>query len=203
MTNFWHDLIRAARWHRRLLAGLFAAAAVYFGLASFSPPAAASTAVLAAARDLPGGVTPAADDLRVLRLPPATVPSGVLRPDTDLSDRILATAVRAGEPLTDARFLTPTALPTGLVAYPLRLDDPDIAGLLRPGDHVDLYAASATADLSAARLATAVRVLALPAPSRSSGGALVVLATSPSTAARLAQSTTNSRIAVALTRDTS
>lgn len=203
MTNFWHDLIRAARWHRRLLAGLFAAAAVYFGLTSFSPPAAASTAVLAAARDLPGGVTPSAADVRVLRLPPATVPSGALPPDSNLSERILATAVRSGEPLTDARFLTPTAVPPGLVAYPLRLDDPDIAALLRPGDHVDLYAASATADLSATRLATAVRVFALPAPSRSSGGALVVLATSPTTAARLAQSASNSRITVALTRDTS
>ncbi|ONI71647.1 hypothetical protein BWI15_15935 [Kribbella sp. ALI-6-A] len=203
MTNFWHDLLRAARWHRRLLAGLFAAAAVYFGLVTFSPPPAASTPVLAAARDLPGGVTPSASDLRTLRLPAAVVPSGTLRPGADLSQRILATAVRSGEPLTDARFLTPTAVPSGLLAYPLRLDDADIAALLRPGDRVDLYAASATADVSATRLATAVPVLALPTPTRSSGGALVVLATSPATAARLAQSTTNTRISVALTPDTS
>ncbi|WP_432941480.1 Flp pilus assembly protein CpaB [Kribbella sp. CA-253562] len=203
MTNFWHDLLRAARWHRRLLAGLFAAAAVYFGLATFSPPPAASTPVLAAARDLPGGVTPSASDLRTLRLPAALVPSGTLRPGADLSQRVLATAVRSGEPLTDARFLTPTAVPSGLLAYPLRLDDADIAALLRPGDRVDLYAASATADVSATRLASAVPVLALPTPTRSSGGALVVLATSPATAARLAQSTTNTRISVALTPDTS
>jgi Flp pilus assembly protein CpaB len=203
MTNFWHDLLRAARWHRRLLAGLFAAAAVYFGLATFSPPPAVSTPVLAAARDLPGGVTPSASDLRTLRLPAAVVPSGTLRPGADLSRRVLATPVRSGEPLTDARFLTPTAVPSGLLAYPLRLDDADIAALLRPGDRVDLYAASATADDSATRLATAVPVLALPAPTRSSGGALVVLAASPATAARLAQSTTNTRISVALTPDTS
>ncbi|MEV6282074.1 SAF domain-containing protein [Kribbella sp. NPDC051770] len=202
MTNFWHDLIRAARWHRRLLAGLFAAAAVYFGLASFAPPAAASAPVLAAARDLPGGITPTPGDLRTLRLPPAAVPSGALQPGADLSQRILATPVRSGEPLTDARFLTPTAVPAGLVAYPLRLDDPDIAALLRPGDHVDLYAASATAAPTATALATAARILALPAPTRSAG-ALLVLATTPSTAARLAQSTANSKISVALTPDTS
>ncbi|ADB34779.1 SAF domain protein [Kribbella flavida DSM 17836] len=203
MTNsFLHDLVRAARWHRRLLAGLFAAAAVYFALVAVSPPPAASTPVLAAARDLPGGLTPAAGDIRTLRLPTSTVPAGVLPPGTDLSHRVLATAVRSGEPLTDARFLTPTAVPPGLLAYPLRLDDADIAALLRPGDRIDLYAASATADASATRLAEAVPILALPAPTRSTG-ALVVLAASPGTAARLAQASANTRLTVALTPDTS
>ena len=124
---------------------------------------------------------------------------------------MLATAVRSGEPLTDARFLTPTAVPPGLVAYPLRLDDPAIVALLHPGDRLDLYAATSTATDSATHLARAIPVLAIPslggtastAARTGPSGALVVLAATPATAARIAQAAANSRISVALTPDTS
>jgi Flp pilus assembly protein CpaB len=200
-------LLRVARWHRRLLAGVAAAAAAWFALAAVSPPPAPTTAVLAAERDLPGGTAPKPGDLRTIQLPPAAVPAGALRPGTDLSRRVLATAVRSGEPLTDARFLTPTAVPPGLVAYPLRLDDPAIVALLHPGDRLDLYAATSTATDSATHLARAIPVLAIPGSTGTTrtgpSGALVVLAAMPATAARIAQAAANSRISVALTPDTS
>ncbi|MGW6279897.1 SAF domain-containing protein [Kribbella sp. NPDC055071] len=196
------DLIRAARWHRRLVAGIAAAAAVYFGLLALSPSPPPTVAVLAAARDLPGGAVPDDADLRIVGLPPGSVPDGVLRPGADLTARVLSGPVRSGEPLTDARFLSPAAIPSGQIAYPFRIDDADIGALLRVGDHLNLYAATSTTD-HAGLLAHAVRILTLPTPRTTSSGALIVVATTPDVATRLAQATTNSRITVALTPDTS
>ncbi|MFC9690034.1 Flp pilus assembly protein CpaB [Kribbella sp. NPDC056951] len=199
--SFLRDLSRAARWHRRLLAGVAAAAAVYFGLTSLAPAAPPTVTVLAAARDLPGGITPTADDLRTLALPADSVPSAALRPGADLARRVLTGPVRAGEPLTDARFLGPGLVPSGSVAYPFRIDDAEVGALLRVGDRIDLYAGTSTTSAAAGLVAHAVRVIALP--SSRSTGALIVTAVSPAVAARLAQATTNSRISVALTPDTS
>lgn len=197
------DLLRAARWHRRLLAGLAAAGAVYFGLVALSPSPPPTVAVLAAARDLAGGAVPAGSDLRTLQLPTGLVPDGALTPGTDLTARVLSGPVRAGEPLTDARFLAPVSVPEGSVAYPFRIDDADISALLRVGDRVNLYAATSTPADGANLLARAVRVVALPGPRTTTSGALIVVATTPEVASRLAQATANSKIAVALTPDTS
>jgi len=197
------DLLRAARWHRRLLAGLAAAGAVYFGLVALSPSPPPTVAVLAAARDLAGGAVPAGSDLRTLQLTTGLVPDGDLTPGTDLTARVLSGPVRAGEPLTDARFLAPVSVPEGSVAYPFRIDDADISALLRVGDRVNLYAATSTPTDGANPLARAVRVVALPGPRTTTSGALIVVATTPEVASRLAQATANSKIAVALTPDTS
>jgi hypothetical protein len=197
------DLLRAARWHRRLLAGVAAAGAVYFGLVALSPSPPPTVAVLAAASDLSGGAVPADSDLRTLELPTGLVPDGALEPGTDLTARVLSGPVRAGEPLTDARFLAPGSVPVGSVAYPFRIDDADISALLRVGDRINLYAATSTPADGANLLARAVRVVALPGPRTTTSGALIVVATTPEVASRLAQATANSRIAVALTPDTS
>lgn len=159
--------------------------------------------MLAAARDLTGGAAPTRDDLRTVDLPPGAVPTGALRPGTDLSARVLSGPVRAGEPLTDARFLAPPAVPPGSVAYPFRIDDADISGLLRVGDHISLYAATSTTADAAILLAEAVPVVALPAPSSATSGALIVVAITPQIAGRLAQASTSARLTVALTHDTS
>ncbi|HET6740135.1 MAG TPA: hypothetical protein VFH76_14415 [Kribbella sp.] len=196
------DLIRAARWHRRLLAGAAAAAAVYFGLLALSPAPPPTVKVVAAAHDLTGGAVPAHGDLRTVDLPAGTVPSGALRPDSELTTRVLSGPVRAGEPLTDARFLAPPAVPSGSVAYPVRVDDADITTLLRVGDHLSLYAAAGTTADAATLLARSVAVVALPEPRSMTSGALIVVATTPDVAARLAQAGANSRITVAMTPDT-
>lgn len=203
-NSLLRDVLKAARWHRRLLAGLSAAAAVYFGLVALSPAPPPTVAVLGAARDLPGGARPAAADLRTLQLPAPVVPSGALRPGAEVAKRVLAGPVRSGEPLTDARFLSSSALAGDLLAYPLRLDDAEIISLLHVGDRIDLYAATSTAADSANQLARAVSVVALPARSAaSSSGALVVIAARSDVVSRVAQATANTRITVALTPDTS
>ncbi|WP_433009064.1 Flp pilus assembly protein CpaB [Kribbella sp. CA-294648] len=202
----FRHLLKAVRRHRRLLAGLSAAAAVYCGLTALSPPPPPTVAVLAAARDLSGGSPPTARDLRTVRLPTGVVPSGALRPGSDLTKRVLAGPVRSGEPLTDARFLTPAALPPGQFAYPVRVDDADLTTLLQVGDRIDLYAATSTPGDAATPLADGVRVLALPAARASttgSSGALVVIAAGRESIAKVAQASANARISFALTPDTS
>jgi Flp pilus assembly protein CpaB len=152
--------------HRRLLAGLLTAVAVAAGLQAVAPAAPATVTMTVAARDLPAGATVAATDLTTTDVPPGTVPDGAI---AEAAGAVLAAPVRRGEPITDARLVgagLTTAHP-GLVALPVRLPDGAMAGLLEPGDRVDLYAVAAAGDAEASsgeatRVAAGVLVLAVP-----------------------------------------
>jgi Flp pilus assembly protein CpaB len=203
-TSLLPDLIRAAGRHRRLIASLAAAAAVYCTVSALSPGPPPTVAVLAAARDLPGGTVPSAGDLRTVRLPAAIVPDGALRPGSAVASRLLAGPVRAGEPLTDARFMSPGLVRragAGRIAYPMRIADAETVALIRTGDRVDVLSASATGRRAADTVASGVTVIGLPAPARDSAGrgALVVVAVPAAVAAELAQAEINGRLSVALT----
>jgi Flp pilus assembly protein CpaB len=208
-STLLRDLARAAGWHRRLLASVAAAAAVYFTVSALSPPPPETVGVLAAARDLPGGTAPSGRDLHTIRLPPDAVPAGAVRATAEVHGRVLAGPVRAGESLTDARFVTPglvRRLGDDRVAYPVRIDDAEVAGLLRVGDRVDVLAAGSTSTTgttgTAGTVAEAAGVIALPAPAESGRGALVVLAVPRAVAADIAQASVNDRLTLALTGDT-
>lgn len=101
------------------------------------------TTVVVAAHDLsPGGALTQAD-LGIRSLPAADVPNGAFTSPDAVVGRVLAGAVRTGEPLTDVRLLGPadTTLTTGdptSATVPVRLADPDVADLLRPGVRVDV-----------------------------------------------------------------
>jgi pilus assembly protein CpaB len=199
-------LLRTANWHRRLLASACAAAAVAFALSALAPKPPPIVRVLAAARDVPAGATLTSADVHVVRLPHALVPSGALVATDDVTGRVVAGPLRRDEPLTDVRLVGTSlfsAVGDGLVAAPLRIADPGAARLLQAGDVVDVLAASDHSSPSlATTVATGVRVLAVPAPDDSSGGiddgALVVLATTPSTAALLARAATTDRLSVVI-----
>ncbi|TDB91070.1 SAF domain-containing protein, partial [Actinomadura sp. 7K534] len=123
---------------RRPLAALFAAAAAGLALLALRPGPAPSVRVLAAARDLPAGTTLTPSDLRRVALPAAAVPSGTLRSGTG---RVLATPMRAGEPLTDTRVVGDGLLRgygADTVATPVRMADADAVRLLHPGDRIDV-----------------------------------------------------------------
>jgi Flp pilus assembly protein CpaB len=161
------------------------------------------TTVLAAAHDLPGGSPVTSDDLVSTALPKQAVPAGAYRAATPLEGRILAGPVRAGEPLTDARFVAPglvSRLPGDTVAYPVRIDDADVVSLLRTGDHVDLVAAGSTRSTT---VAVSAPVIALPSPADTARGALLVLAVPRTTAGSIAEASVNNRLTVAITGDTS
>ncbi len=115
-------LRRPLRRHRRLAAAVLLALAAAVAVRSVLP-APAGTALVTAGRDLPAGHVLAASDLATVRVPHAAVPDGALGEQVLVGTR-LASPVRAGEVVTDARVsgagLT-TALPAGHVAVPVVL----------------------------------------------------------------------------------
>ncbi|MDH2430473.1 Flp pilus assembly protein CpaB [Sphaerisporangium sp. TRM90804] len=200
--------IQALNRRRRLIAAILAAAAVgCLGLALQPPDR--LTEVLAAARDLTGGRLNG-NDVTVVRLPPEAVPDGVYRPGAQLTGRVLAAPVRRGEPITDLRLLGPAlvdAYGPGMRATPIRVTDAASAGLLRPGDVIDVIANAATPqweDIPSpgpATIAQAVTVIALPRPAGAADtntGALVVLATTPDQATQLARAGPGSHLSITI-----
>jgi len=210
-------------WHRRLLAAGLAAGAVAAGLTVLAPDPPATVDVLAASRDLAGGAALRPDDLDTVALPRSSVPDGALSDPSAVEGRVLAGPIRRGEPLTDVRLVGRELLAAyggegeGLVATPVRIADAGTAGLLRPGDVVDVLAADtgartgatdgADATDTASVVARAVRVLTVPRTTDdgplASGpmladGALVVLATTSEVAARLARAAVTARLSITL-----
>ncbi|GAA2906792.1 SAF domain-containing protein [Streptosporangium fragile] len=184
----------------RLIATAVAILAMGCALLALRPDT-ASVTVLAAARDLSGGVLGTAD-LEPVELRPGTVPDGALRPGAQVAGKILAGPVRRGEPLTDVRLLGPSLLAAHgpeTVATPVRVADPEAARLLSPGDVVNVLAAPATWDGSvpARTVAQNVTVLATPGgePER---GALVVLATTSAQAIELASAQAGGRLSITI-----
>lgn len=207
------DLRRAVRWHRRLLAAGLAAASVAFALSALSPAPAKLASVVVAARDISGGATLAGQDLGRRELPPSAVPAGALTVAGTAVGRVLASAVRAGEPLTDVRLLGSSLLSSlapGRIAAPVRIADAAAVRLLRAGDLVDVVAAAsasgavpagASGGATAMVVAPAARVLLGAAPAgdpSASEGALVVLDVDQRTALALARTAMYARLSVLL-----
>ena len=200
------ELARAVTRRRWLLAGGLAAAAVATALPVLAPSPPAGTLVLTAARDLAAGTALTAADVARVQLPAAVVPTGVLPLGESVEGRFTAGAVRAGEPLTDVRLIGPGLLAVlgdeeredGLVAVPVRLADPASTALVRPGDRVDVLAASSSpgGPPAASVVAAAVQVLAVPPASEDVEGALLVVATPSATAVRLAGAAVSAQLSV-------
>jgi Flp pilus assembly protein CpaB len=192
---------------RRTAAVLLAAAALFLAVRPAPTPATArvpaAVPVVVAARDLPAGVALSGSDVAVARWPADVVPDGLAPDAGPLVGRMLAGAVRAGEPLTDVRLVGPgltAQLPPGQVAAPVRLADLAVAALVRAGDRVDVLAAL-PGEGQAEVVAGEALVLAAPRTStdgvdRAAG--LLVLAVDAGTAARLAAASTTASLTVSL-----
>ena len=194
------DLLRAASRRRVLLASGLVAAAVASGLSAVVPAAAPTVPVLTAARDLAAGTVLGPTDVVAAAVPVALVPSGALTDVALAAGRLVAGPVRRGEPLTDVRLLGAALLPKGAqVAVPVRLAEPATAALVQAGDVVDVLSAAPEGGPLASVIAVRLSVLSVPDLSDSAGeGALVVVAASRSTAARLAAAAVNGRLSVAV-----
>ena len=110
-----------------------------------SPPA--TTSILVAARDLPAGRSLTEGDLRSGDWPSDQVPLGRL---SSAAGRVLASPIRAGEPVTDARVLGRGLLAgqaAGLVAVPVRLADAAAGAMVRAGDRIDVLATGPSSTL--------------------------------------------------------
>ncbi|MEP6759849.1 MAG: Flp pilus assembly protein CpaB [Sporichthyaceae bacterium] len=211
------DLRAALTRHRRLLAAGLLAGSTACAISVLAPAPPPTSPVAAAAHDLAGGTTITAEDLRIVNVPRESVPTGAIIDEAQLTGRVLAVPVRAGETITDVRLVGPALLAgygERLVAAPVRIADAGSARLLQPGDVIDVLAADSATETAAgetavteARLvASGVRVVAVPREVESalSGasfevGALVVLATTSQTAARLASAAVTSRLSLTIT----
>lgn len=196
-------LRRALRRYRRWIAAVLAGSAVLAFSTAVRPPAPRLVPVLVAARTLPAGVTLAAGDLTVARWPAQVVPSGALRAAAEAAGRVVAGAVRRGEPITDVRLVGPGLLAggpagDGRVAAPVRVADAAEAGLVRPGDRIDVLATPPDGAGAATAVADDVLVLAVPPPdgSGSADGALVVVAASRQVAVALARAAVGDRLSL-------
>jgi len=218
--QLWREIRIGVRRYHRLLRAVLIVIGVAIVVARLSPKPAPTTAIVAAARDLPAGAVLTAADLRTIALPPATVPAGATSDLAAVLGAQLSGPLRRGEPLTDVR-LTDGVLgrpAPGVVSAPVRLADSQAAQLLQPGQRIDVLAAStAVGDAGPAGtgsgslvagatvVAADVMVIAIPIASASPGGsqvdagvgvdgALVLLATSPLQARLLAQAQVTSRL---------
>jgi len=209
---------RAFSRHRRFAAAFLLAAAVVSGLVAAAPSHPHLATLVVAAHDLAAGRILGPSDVALAQVPAAARPDGAASDPAALVGRSVASAVRRGEPITDVRLVGPGLLvgARGVVAAPVRLADAATAALVRPGDLVDVLAASGSAapdgsgyastgsgpSAPTARLvADAARVLAVPPLSDgqlAADGALVVLAVSPTTATVLAGAAASERLSVVI-----
>ncbi|MFI6583544.1 SAF domain-containing protein [Embleya sp. NPDC050493] len=175
--------------HRRGLAALSAAVAVFAVIVAVRPAPAPTGPILVAARDLPAGSTPGVADLTLVAMPTALHPAGVLHAVGQAAGVALTGPLRRGEPVTDVRVARSGGpRDTGTVALPARFADADAVAVLRPGDRIDVLAAPAPEHPGPARLIVpAALVVARPAATgASSTGALLILEVPRAAAAELA-----------------
>lgn len=136
-------------WTRTVAARRAAAGALVIlaAVAALRPdPADQRSDVVIAARDLAPGIELTGDDIRLESRSATTLPDGAL---ADLSAAVgstLAGPARRGEALTDVRLLGPrladSAVGPDSRIVPLHLDDAALLDLIRPGDVVDVLAAT-------------------------------------------------------------
>lgn len=191
-------------WPRRALALLCLGLAVLALLRPSSGSAIrAGATVVVTTRPLQPGAVLAAADVRATRWPAADVPAGTVATLADVIGRPIGAAMARGEPVTASRLLNSAisrSLTAGQVALAVTLATGEQAAIVQPGALISLYATADSAPLvegqsvqkgaaSGSRaLASAVRVLAV-LPRTGDGNRQqfsVVIATDPSTAARLA-----------------
>jgi len=173
-------------------------------------PAPSTVPVVVAGTDLTAGTVLTTELLGAALLPADVAPAGTAADPDALAGQVLASPVRAGEPLTDVRLVGPglwSQVPDGQVAAPVRLADLAVATLLRAGDRVDVLAATgggiggAIDGGSPAVDVVAEDALVLTAPVTGTEEAgLLVLAVDPDTARLLAAAGAAGSLTVTLGR---
>lgn len=110
------------------------------------------------------------DDVEVVAWPAESRPPPAAADPATITGRRAASAIRAGEPLTDQRVIGPSLLATAgadSVAVSLPADPLSASGLVRPGDRVDVIGGRGAVLVSGAPVLTVSQetgtVLAVPA----------------------------------------
>jgi Flp pilus assembly protein CpaB len=155
-------------WSRTVLARRIAAAGlvVLAGAAALRPdPDGERAQVVVAARDLSPGAALTPDDLRLEKRLIPTIPDGSQSEIDTVVGSTLAGPTRRGEVLTDVRLLgrrlAESAAGPDARIVPVHPVDSALADLVRPGDVVDVVAASDTSSPSAARVVATDAIVVL------------------------------------------
>jgi pilus assembly protein CpaB len=197
-------------WPRRLLAlTLVLLAALSAVHASASGRTSATSVdpgveVVVAAHDLAAGAVLDSGSVKLVAVPRPVRPATAVPTLAAAVGRRVAGPVGAGELITTSRLVggnLTTGLPAGLIAVPVPLVDPGAAGLIQPGDHVDLLRVPTdSTDAPATAVAADVLVLAVipsdPAASRSS--AQLVVAVDRATELQIAQAIASPMLATVI-----
>ena len=185
--------------HRRMLAATAAGLAVYFALTALTAEP-QGRPVVVASRDLNSGARLSATDVRETSMPRAAAPDGAAAEPRDVVGRTTSGALRRGEVLTDRRTVRAGPLDGfghGRVLTVVRVTDPSVLALLRPGDRVDVVAVSGDDSPKASRVARGAIVVTVPRErSAFSEGAPVGLAVTHRVALDLAERNLDSRLGV-------
>jgi pilus assembly protein CpaB len=194
---------------RRLAAALLVALAAVLAVAGAASPSVAGTPVVLARRDLAPGAAVGPEDVAVVARPPDGVPAGALPAVADAVGRHPVGPVRAGEVLTDVRFVGPEAARAAVgvpdaAGVPLRLADPAVAALVRAGALVDVVGGAGVGGGgpgggNGVVLARGARVLTvLPGEERTASAPLVLVALPGPDAARVAAATVGQEVTLTL-----
>jgi len=164
-------------WSRTLAARRAAAAALVIlaaVVALRSDPHGDRTDIVVATRDLASGVELTVDDVRLEKRTAATVPDGAQSDVDAVVGATLAGPARRGEVLTDVRVLGPrlaesVAGPDARIV-PLPLADSAVLDLVRPGDVVDVFAASSESSADARPQLVATNAVVVLTSEKPKGG---------------------------------
>ncbi|MGH3859798.1 SAF domain-containing protein [Actinokineospora sp.] len=164
------------------------------------PVADRTAPMLVAARALAPGVDLSTSDVRVVRAPPEVVPPAAFTEPAAIAGRVLAGAAGEGEPITEARLVGPSAVGPGFAAVPVRLSDPAVAELVRPGSRVDIVSTDKRGGEAVvlARDATVVTVRRDDQVNGGRRGSLLLIALARDSAARVASSSLERPVTVTL-----
>lgn len=164
-----------------------------------------SQTVLVTARDVTPGSALSASDIQVRRWPVDLVPMNALHSVDQATGRVLAGAAGAGELLTSHRLAGPELARRArgradAVSVPIRLADADIAGLLSPGQKVDVITVGSRSDQPTILASGAIVLTVLPDQGKIAGGRgrLVLIAVPGQSAAKLAAATLSQEVTVTL-----
>lgn len=196
---------RAVLVHRRALAAVCAALAVFTALRANASSPPRRDPVLVAAHDVGAGVVLRRTDVTTADYAPGTVPGDTLDFARAVG-RTTSGALSAGEPVTAARLLGGSLLTAypGLVAQPVRIGDAAAVRLLRVGDRIDILAASPDSHDPAVTVASDAPVVAVPRAAGQAAdltrGRLIVVAVPRAEANALATAGVSAYLSVLLTR---
>ncbi|MDR1799323.1 MAG: SAF domain-containing protein [Bifidobacteriaceae bacterium] len=137
---------RAALWRTRwLLIALAVALLVRLALPGVVGSVRTTSPAVVLTRAVQAGAELGPNDVTTVAVAAGLVPDGALADPAAAVGSRLAAALPAGMPLTPEVLLDQgvlAAAPAGTVAFPTRLSDPQVARLIRPGDHIDVYASA-------------------------------------------------------------